>query len=728
MSVSFSLPDGERAASRAGLGAQPARRRRRTILTPPRRRTRRTVVALCLSAATVTAALASPAPVSAAVPVDLETATVAQLDALMAAGTSTSVALTDGYLERIRALSVAGPHLNAVQTVNPDALKDAAAADARRRAGESGPLLGIPVLVKDNIDVKGLPTTAGSVALAGNVVPADAPLVTTLRRAGAVILGKTKLTEFANYLTTGMPAGYSSLGGQVLNAYDASQTPSGSSAGSGVAASVGLAALTIGTETSGSILSPANASSDVGVKPTVGLVPRTGIIPIAASQDTAGPLVKTVADAAALLNGITSTDPDDAATTGNPLVGHDFLGDLSTTALRGARIGIVAGQAPSPATSTVTVASESGTSTVTTAPSDAALLFSNAVQTLRDQGATVVDNVTLQPAPPTPAPATGTVSTLSYEFKRDLNAYLRTRTAAGFPIRTLADVIAYNDAHAKDALKFGQALAVASQRTDTERDAANAALQRQRDLAGSRSRIDATLQNGTPDDPSDDFTALLYVGSGSAGIGAQAGYPTVLVPAGYTTSQGAASVGGDTSGNRRPFSIAFLGKAYEEPRLLGYASDYEDASRLRQPPSALNPTLFRCTTLEGSDQTGCTSTSVTPLVAPGFRLRTSPTATVVRPGTVVQLAARLVRSDRSAVVGARVGIYTRGRGAATFRLSRTAVTGADGLAFVTVAPRDDFRWYANYDLSSTARGARSAPGLVQVLRPVRDPRRTAARI
>ncbi|MCW2778714.1 MAG: Amidase [Frankiales bacterium] len=665
------------------------------------------MAALCLAAATAAAAVAVP-PASAAVPVDLETATVAQLGALMTAGTSTSVDITKGYLARIAALSIGGPHLNAVQVVNPDALKDAAAADAKRKAGGAGPLLGIPVLVKDNIDVKGLPTTAGSLALAGNVAPADAPLVTSLRAAGAVLLGKTKLTEFANFLTNGMPAGYSSLGGQVLNAYDVSQTPSGSSAGSGVAASVGLAPLTIGTETSGSILSPANANSDVGIKPTVGLVPRTGIIPIAASQDTAGPIVKTVADAAALLDGITSKDPADGATSGNPLVGHDFLGDLSTTALQGARIGVVVGQAPA-ATATVPVGTGTGVGL-----NDAYALYQDALATLRAQGATVVENVPLAPSATSTAPATGTVSTLVYEFKRDLNSYLATRTAPTFPVKTLADVIAFNDAHPKETLKYGQTLALQAQRTDTERDAANAALQRQRDLAGSRARIDGTLQNGTPDDPSDDFTALLYVGSGSAGIGAQAGYPTVLVPAGYTSGQGAAPAGGDATGNRRPFSISFLGKAYAEPTLLGLASDYEAASQLRRAPSELNPSLFRCTALAGSDQTGCTSADVAPATPAGFALRISPATTTVRKGAAVQLSLRLVHTDGTAVSGARVGFYTRGKGASTFALSRSLVTGADGLAFASFKPATDFRWYAVYDVDAKTRGATSAPGLVQV--------------
>jgi len=264
---------------------------------------------------------------------DLETATVARLAGLLATGRVTSVGLVQACLDRIAALD----HLNAVRAVNPAALTEAAAADRRR----GGLLNGIPVLVKDNIDVKGMPTTAGSVALADSDPDRDATLVTNLRAAGAVILGKANLTEFANVMAYDMPSGYSSLGGQVLNPYDASRTPSGSSSGSAVAAAAGLVPLTVGSETSGSILSPASACSVVGIKPTVGLISRTGILPVAASQDTAGPMTRTVADAAALLTALTSVDPHDAATAANPLADHDFTGDLHTDALAGARIGVV---------------------------------------------------------------------------------------------------------------------------------------------------------------------------------------------------------------------------------------------------------------------------------------------------------------------------------------------------------------------------------------------------
>jgi amidase len=490
-------------------------------------------------------------------PVDLETATVAQLTALLDAGKVTSTTLTEAYIERIKALNSQGPSLNAVRALNPDAMKEAAAADkVRRGKGPHSPLLGIPVIVKDNIDVAGLPTTAGSVALTDSRPAKDAPVVARLREAGAVIIGKANLTEFANYLTTGMPGGYSSLGGQVLNAYDASQTPSGSSAGSGVAASIGLAAVAIGTETSGSILSPAYSNSVVGIKPTVGLASRTGIVPIAASQDTAGPLTRTVADAAATLTAIDGTDPEDPATASNPLVGHDFTKDLSATALQGARIGVVAGQVPATGT-------------------DNRTLWDTAIAVLKARGATLVD-VTLD--------TTGHPSTvLTYEFRRDLDAYLA-RLPANAPMKSLADIIAHNNAHAAQALKFGQVHALESQAMDHSPDSADTATyeaDRAQDLADSKDRIDTVMKDNS-------LTALLFANSGSAAIGAKAGYPTISVPAGYQAA------------NRRPFSISFLGQAWSEPTLIGYAYDYEQATKLRRPPTVINPAPYRCTALTSS--------------------------------------------------------------------------------------------------------------------------------
>ncbi len=462
------------------------------------------------------------------------------------------MSLTRAYLRRIDELDVRGPALNSVRCLNPHALAEAEAADARRaEGGTAGGLLGIPVLVKDNIDAVGMPTTAGSVALADAYPTQDAPLVARLREAGAVILGKLNLTEFANYLTLGMPSGYSSLAGQVLNPYDVSLTPSGSSAGSGVAAAVGLAAVTIGTETCGSILSPAVANSDVGVKPTVGLISRTGIVPIAASQDTAGPMARTVADAAALLTVVTGTDPQDAATAGNPLTGHDFSADLSATALRGARIGVVAGETP-----------EEG--------SDERALWDAALTALIARGATLVEVTVSGSSEPV-----HDSMVLSYEFKRDLNAYL-SRAPGTAAVRSLADVIAYNSANAPRALKFGQTLALASEIWDVTPDSEDTAryrAARAEDLATSKDRLDAVLGEHR-------LTALLFAEAGSAELGAKSGYPSVCVPAGYLAA------------GRRPFAITFLGPAWSEPTLLGYAYDYEQATRLRRPPSLINPTLF----------------------------------------------------------------------------------------------------------------------------------------
>lgn len=484
----------------------------------------------------------------------LATASIAQLQAGLSAGTFTSVELVNGYLARIEAVNYAGPRLNAIRELSSDALVQAKAADAARAAGQArGQLFGIPLLIKDNVDVAGLPTTAGSVALAGSVPRGDAPLTASLRAAGAIVLGKTNLTEFANYLTGGMPAGYSSLGGQVLNAYDLSQTPSGSSAGSGVAASVALAAGTVGTETSGSIISPANANALVGIKPTVGLISRTGVIPISGTQDTAGPMTRYVGDAAAILTGLaTGADPEDPATqdgVSESFDAVDYTASLSSTALQGVRLGYL------PATS-----------------SDANVVaaYQAGLAALRAQGATLVE-VT--------APVNTTArGILDREFKRDLNAYLA-RLGPNAPVKTLAEVIAYNNAHSDVALKFGQTLALAAQAVDLADPATNAAYQadRTRGLTETRAAIDNTLS-------ANDVQAIVS-NAATTGIGARAGYPSLTMPAGFAAN------------NRRPVPITFLGTAYSEQRLIAYASDLEAATQVWRSPESLNPTAFACTPL-----------------------------------------------------------------------------------------------------------------------------------
>jgi amidase len=511
---------------------------------------KRLVIAVVVAIAM--AALMSPTeavPKSRPFPVDLETATVARLQQALTDRTVTSEQLVGAYTERIRALNTRGPSLNAIRILNPRAGSEAEQADKERKRGTvRGPLHGIPVIVKDNIDVTGLPTTAGALALEDSFPAGDAFLVARLRTAGAVILGKANLTEFANFTTNGMPSGYSGLGGQVLNPYDVSQTPSGSSSGSAVAAAASLAPVTVGTETSGSILSPSVANSLVGVKPTVGLVSRTGIVPIAASQDTAGPMTRTVRDAAALLTALTGIDPEDPATeTSKDVAGTDYTAGLTPDALRGVRIGVAS--APT---------------------GNQGAAFNQALDVLRAQGATTV-NVTVNTGG---LPA----SILGYEFKRDLNAYFA-RLPANAPMKTLDDVVRFNLAHAGEgAIKFGQTLLVASNEIDLDDPATKAAYEADRDngIATARQRIDSVLQ-------AEGLDAILFAGNGSAGIGARAQYPSVAVPIGYDPANG------------RPFGMTFLGTAYTEARLLAFAYAYEQASLMWRPPSVVNPSLFQCT-------------------------------------------------------------------------------------------------------------------------------------
>ena len=488
--------------------------------------------------------------------VDLETATTKTLQDALSAGTFSSKELVAAYLERIGDLNADGPGLNAVRAINPQVYAEAVKADVERKQGKvRGPLHGIPVLVKDNIDVAGMPTTAGVLALRDSVPAGDAPVVTQLRAAGAVILGKTNLSEFANFLTSGMPSGYSSLGGQVLNPYDTSVTPSGSSSGSGAAMAAALGAATVGTETSGSILSPSAANSLVGVKPTVGLISRTGIIPISATQDTAGPMVRSVYDAAAMLSAMDGDDPEDAATAGGPSTTVDYTAGLSDTALQGKRIGVIS---------------------VTNDPN-----YTAALAVLRDQGAELV-TVT--------APSASGGSILTYEFKRDLNAYLA-RLPQRAPMDSLADVIAFNTADPARTTKFGMTQLLASQAVDLSPSSADTAAYttaRTQGLTTSRGSIDALLTRGTAD-PSDDLSAIVSPQS-TTGTGARAGYPTVMVPNGYAAA------------NRRPTPLSFLGTAYSEGTLLALAYDFEQAAKgyAWKPVSEVNPTLYRCIEPKGA--------------------------------------------------------------------------------------------------------------------------------
>src|SRR4051794_13508045 len=363
--------------------------------------------------------------------IDLQTVTIPQLQKAMNGRKLTSVELVDAYLARIKAYD----KYNAIRALNPHARELAAVRDAERRAGHSrGPLQGIPVLLKDNVGTDDMPTTAGSIAMQGAVPRRDATLTARLRQAGAIILGKTNLSEWANWMATGMPNGYSTLGGQVVNAYDGGD-PSGSSSGSGVAASLALAAATIGTETSGSILSPSLANSDVGVKTTRGMVSRTGIIPLAERFDVPGPIVRNVADAAVVMNAIAGFDPDDGATAeadSHLPPRDDFTAGLGPDALKGVRLAYSDGDAPSGAAK--------GT------------LWAATLNRLRKLGATLVPTTGLD----NDIDATVfEIPAIFSQFHANLDQYLATEQRPGAHVHSLADVIAITATY-PDRMKYGE--------------------------------------------------------------------------------------------------------------------------------------------------------------------------------------------------------------------------------------------------------------------------------
>lgn len=466
-------------------------------------------------------------------------ASIAQLQTLMVSKKISSLELVEHYQTRIS--SIDKKALNSVLEVNPDALKIAQKLDAERVSGGSrGVLHGIPILLKDNINTGDkLHTSAGSLALKDSRALEDAALVAKLRQAGAIVLGKTNMTEWANFISTHMPNGYSSKGGQVLNPYDKSFDTGGSSSGSGVAVAADLCAVAVGTETSGSILSPANNNSVVGIKPTVGLISRRGIVPIAASQDTAGPIARTVEDAAILLGAMTGFDARDPATRGTKTL-SDYTVFLQKDGLRGMRLGVPRAyfwqhikeeQRP---------------------------ILENALTALQDGGAVLVE-ADIDSAQ---AVADLGYTVLLYEFKRDLNKYLRT-LAPEFP-RSLLEVIRYNENNHQKMLRYGQTLLLAAQSTGgTNSDIYK--FTRIEDLRLSRQRgIDATLKKHKLEA----LVMPLYFG---AQIGAKAGYPSICVPAGYSSD-----------GN--PVGITFMGTAWSEPTLIRAAHAFEQLTKARIAP------------------------------------------------------------------------------------------------------------------------------------------------
>ena len=475
---------------------------------------------------------------------ELEEATVAQLQDSMRSGARTSRAICAAYLARIAQLD---PQLHAVLETNPDALAIADRLDAERKANRvRGPLHGIPVLVKDNIATGDrMMTTAGSLALAGVTPPRDAPLVARLRAAGAVILGKTNLSEWANIRSTQSSSGWSARGGQCANPYALDRNPCGSSSGTGASIAASFAAVGIGTETDGSIVCPSSACSLVGVKPTLGLIDGAGIIPIAHSQDTAGPMARTVADAAALLGALT---------------GREYGANLNPAGLRGARIGVARkkffGYSPE---------------------TDA--LVEAAIDVLRREGAVIVD--------PADIPHAGEYDdseliVLLYELKADLAAYLAA-WAPGARVKTLADVIAFNEANtATEMPYFGQELFLQAQEKGPLTDQAyrDALAKDQRlsrteglDVVFAQHTLDAIVApTGSPPWPTDLVNGDHFLGASSTPA-AVAGYPSVAVPVGYAFGL--------------PVGMSFLGLANSEAKLLTLAYAYEQAAKPRRAPRFL---------------------------------------------------------------------------------------------------------------------------------------------
>ena len=488
--------------------------------------------------------------------------TIDNLQQKMGSGEYSSVSITKLYLKRIESIDKKGPALNAVIEINPDALAIAAAMDDERKAGKvRGPLHGIPVLIKDNINSGDkMMTTAGSLALEGHHAAKDAFIVGQLRAAGAVLLGKTNLSEWANFRSTRSTSGWSSRGGQTKNPYLLARNPSGSSAGSGSAVSANLCVVAIGTETNGSVVSPSSCNGIVGIKPTVGLLSRSGIIPISATQDTAGPMARSVKDAAILLGALAGIDPDDAVTLGSKDKTHsDYTSFLDPNGLKGKRIGVEK-------------------SFLTNGHEGVLALFQDALALLKAQGATVVE-VELQKQLSDAGSVEGTI--LQYEFKDGLNKYLA--TASDVRVRSLTDVIAFNRQNAPKAMPYfkQETLEKSDTRGGLDSTEYTEALKK---LLTVRTIIDDLIhQNqldaicGTTNGVAcciDLISGDYRTGSGFSGPAAMAGYPHITIPMGTVMEL--------------PVGISFVGSAYTEPQLLAIAYSYEQASKKRVAPGFIN--------------------------------------------------------------------------------------------------------------------------------------------
>ena len=541
------------------------------------------IVAIILLIPSVVAARTAPFTSSATTtaPTMYNEFTIAQLQAEMAAGRLTSVQLTQFYLDRIGALDQAGPNVNSVLELNPDALRLAQDADSRRAKGKViGPLDGIPILLKDNIDTGDkMQTPAGSLALRGKPALHDSTVAANLRAAGAVILGKTNLSEWANFRSFFSTSGWSGRGGLTHNPYSTDRNACGSSSGSAAAAAANFTAVSLGSETDGSIVCPANVNAVVGIKPTIGIVSRGGVVPISHTQDTVGPHARTVADAVATLNAIVSRTPDsrDPATSSVPLgwqgtgrarptLPADYSVFLDPNGLRGAKVGVT----------------RQG---IDDAPPQVVAAFDHAVAQIRGAGATVVD---LDGSGFKFAPADGEFLILLYDFKNDVQKYFATRVGVPMANKTLADAIAFNDAHAASEMPyFFQEIFQLAQSLDTtdpnkqqpgfgmsyndalkaDHDAGAGGI----DAAMSQFGIDAVVAPTDSPGWTTDLILSDHFIFASSTLSAAPGYPIIQVPAGNVLGM--------------PIGISFLGTAFSEPTLIKLASGFEAVAHARTQPT-----------------------------------------------------------------------------------------------------------------------------------------------
>jgi amidase len=486
---------------------------------------------------------------------NLAESSIAELHDQLQRGELSSEELVEWYIHRIETIDRSGPQLNSIIEVNPDAVRIARSLDAEwKTSGPRGPLHGIPVVLKANIDTADqMYTSAGSLALADHVPPTDAYVVKRLRDAGAVILGKSNLSEWANFRSSRSSSGWSSVGGQTKNPYDTARSPCGSSSGSAVAVAANLTVVAIGTETDGSVVCPSGMNGVVGIKPTLGLVSRGGIIPIAHSQDTAGPIARSVRDAAMLLTAMTGIDADDPATA-DAEIHHDYSSNLTADGLHEKRIGVIrsyrgAGSNP-----------------------DVDTIFNSSVAVLKKQGAEIVDDIGFEVADMYDAE----YEVLLFEFRSDLNSYLEKSKA---PVQSLADLIAFNDAHAATVMPiFGQDIFLESElkgpltdpdylhALETSKRLARVAIDNALDQHG----LDAIVAPTNGPAWMIDHVNGDNFGISSSSLAAISGYPSITVPAGHVSGL--------------PIGLSFIGKTWNEKQLIEIAYAFEQATRARQAP------------------------------------------------------------------------------------------------------------------------------------------------